>query len=154
MRPLRTRLPRFHRWLGRVTGALVLAAVVPSGMYLACFATGGLLGTLGFWLTGAIAFVSMVKSIQYARHRNYRAHRRFSLHVAGQLSVAMFSRLLLVGVEELGLYGDWAYVSALWLPVLGAALCVELASGHLRWSMWKGSRHEKLVALSHLDPLR
>src|SRR5262245_22980058 len=40
---VRVRWPRFHRWLGRVTGLLVLAAVVPSGMYLALFAQGGLI---------------------------------------------------------------------------------------------------------------
>jgi hypothetical protein len=151
---LRTRLPRLHRWLGRVTGALVLCAVVPSGMYLAWFATGGLLGALGFWLTGAITFISMIRSIQTAHRRDYRAHRRLSLHVTGQLSVAVLSRLLLVGAEELGLYDEWVYICALWLPVLGSALFVELAHGRLRWSTWKGSRHEKMVARSQLDLVR
>jgi uncharacterized membrane protein len=166
MRPLRVRLPRFHRWLGRVTGLLVLGAVVPSGMYLACFATGGLVSTLGFWLTGAIAAVAMVKSATSARRRDYRTHRRFSLHVTGQLSVAVSSRLLLVGAEELGLYADWVYVSALWLPVLGSVLFVECASGRLRELLSsrrgrvpppankQGSRHENVVVLSQPDPLR
>jgi hypothetical protein len=154
-----------HRWLGRVTGLVVLGAVFPSGMYLACFATGGMLSTVGFWLTGTITAITMVKSVQSARRKDYRAHRRFALHVSGQLSVAVVSRMLLVGAEELGVYAEWVYVSALWLPVLGSALFVELTRGRLRdlissrsrWSSLpkkQGSRHEKVVVLSQPDPLR
>lgn len=162
VRRVRVRFPRFHRWLGRVTGALVLLAVVPSGMYLALFAQGGWITTLGFWLTGSIAFVAMVKSIQAARARHMRAHRRFSAHVAGQLCVAVVSRFLLVFVEELGLYAEWAYVAALWLPVIGCAVVAELSTGP-RSSLWptrrslsptKGSRHEEVVAVSRLHALR
>ena len=35
------RFPRMHRRLGRGTGAVVLAALVPSGLYLSLFAKGG-----------------------------------------------------------------------------------------------------------------
>jgi hypothetical protein len=147
-----------------VTGLLVLGAVFPSGMYLACFATGGLISTLGFWLTGAIAAVAMVKSVTSARRRDYRTHRRFSLHVAGQLSVAVISRLLLVGAEELGVYGESVYVSALWLPVFGSFLFVEFTSGSLRGLLSnrlgrvrlpaKGLQHENVVVLSQPESLR
>jgi uncharacterized membrane protein len=126
---LRRRWPRFHRWLGRLTGVLVLTVVVPSGMYLALFAQGGLLTTSGFWLTGLITFVAMLKSIQSARARNMVAHRRFSTHVVAQLSVAVVSRFMLVAAETAGLDGEWAYIAALWLPVLGSALVAELVAG-------------------------
>jgi len=148
---VRTQWPRFHRWLGRLTGALVLFAVVRSGMYLACFAQGGLISTLGFWLTGLIAFVAMFRGIQAARARDMRAHRRFSTHVASQLSVAVLSRVLLVAAEEAELYGEWVYVSALWLPVIGCAAVAELWTGPRRSSASKGARHEELVAVSRLD---
>src|SRR5436305_1512629 len=42
------RAPRFHRWLGRTTGVLVLGVLVPSGFYLSLFARGGLPSTIGF----------------------------------------------------------------------------------------------------------
>lgn len=129
VRRVRTRWPRFHRCLGRTTGVLVLCAVVPSGMYLALFAQGGAISTLGFWLTGLITFVAMVKSIQSARAKNMRAHRRFSSHVAAQLAVAVLSRLLLVGAETLGLYREWVYIAALWVPVIACALVAELVTG-------------------------
>jgi len=151
---VRSRWPRAHRWLGRVTGALVLFAVVPSGMYLACFAQGGLISTLGFWLTGLIAFVAMLRSIRAARSRDMKSHRRFSSHVAAQLSVAVLSRVLLVAAEEAELYGEWVYVTALWLPVIGCAAVAELWTGPRRSSLSKGARHEELVAVSRLDPVR
>lgn len=152
MRRMRTRWPRFHRWLGRVTGALVLLAVVPSGMYLACFAQGGLLSTIGFWLTGLITFVAMIKSITSARARDMRAHRRFSIHVVAQLSVAVFSRFLLLAAELSEHYADWTYAAALWLPVVVCALVAERVAAPRRLiSSTKGSRHEKTVPVPRLD---
>jgi uncharacterized membrane protein len=126
---VRLRFPRLHRWLGRSTAALVLFAVVPSGMYLARFAQGGVMSTLGFWLTGLLTFVAMVMSVRSARRGDMKAHRRFSTHVTAQLAVAVVSRFLLVGVEELGLYSEWAYIAALWVPVLGCALLAERLAG-------------------------
>lgn len=146
------RFPSIHRWLGRVTAALLLLAVVPSGMYLACFARGGLPSTLGFWLTGMITFVAMAKSVAYARERRMRDHRRMSAHVTAQLAVAVVSRFLLAGAEQLGLYDDWGYVAALWLPIFACALVAEATTGLLH--LTKGSRHEALVDVSPLDAVR
>lgn len=151
---VRTRAPRLHRWLGRITGVLVLLGVVPTGMYLALFAQGGLITTLGFWLTGLIAFVAMAKSIQCARARDMKAHRRFGTHVAAQLAVAVISRFLLLGAEQIELYGEWVYIAALWLPVIACFLVAELLTGPRVWSTSKGSRHEELVAVSPLDAVR
>ena len=147
-RRVRARWGDFHRWLGRITGALILLVVVPSGMYLALFAQGGLSSTLGFWLTGAITFVAMVRSIQSARAKDMRAHRRFSTHVTGQLAVAVLSRFLLIGAEQLALYEEWTYVAALWIPVVGCAVVAELLTGprvHLLSNM-KGPRRENAPA--------
>jgi hypothetical protein len=151
---IRKRWPRFHRWLGRATGAVVLTCVIPSGAYLALFAQGGLWSTLGFWLTGAITCLAMVAGIRSARTGDMRAHRRYSSHVAAQLSVAVVSRLMLMGAEALGLYGEWAYIASLWVPVLGCALVAELVTAPRRFSFAKGSRHETLVAVPRLDPVR
>ena len=151
---LRARWPRFHRWLGRVTGVLGLFAMVPSGAYLALFATGGWLSTLGFWLTGSIAFVCMLRSIQTARARRMKEHRRFSTHVAAQMSVAVVSRIMLMAAEEAGIYSEWVYVAALWIPVLGCALVAELLTAPRRAPLHnplKGPNRESLAALPGLD---
>jgi hypothetical protein len=125
-RGLLRRAPRVHRWVGRTTGAAVLFALAPSGMYLAFFAKGGPLGTLGFLVSGAITAVAMVDGIRKARARRFAEHRRAALHVLAQLSVAVTSRVLLVLLEAVGLGSEPAYLFALWLPVLGSAALVQL----------------------------
>jgi hypothetical protein len=109
---------------------------------------------LGFWLTGAIAFVGMCKSIASARRRDFASHRRFSMHVFAQLAVAVTSRYLLLGAEELGVYGTWVYPAALWIPVLGSAGVVEIVCRRRVRSSSKGSRHEEIVGMSGLDLVR
>jgi hypothetical protein len=151
---VRSRFPRFHRWLGRVTGGVILLIVVPSGMYLALFAEGGLPSTFGFWLTGAITFVAMLKSIRSARDKDMKAHRRFSTHVVAQLSVAVISRFLLAGADLADVYAEWVYIAALWVPIVGCALVAELLTGPRLFSPSKGSRRETLSPAARLDALR
>lgn len=151
---VRARFPEFHRWLGRVAFVLVVLGVVPSGLYLAFFARGGLITTLGFWLTGVLAFIAMLQSVQSARRRQMKAHRRWSTHVAAQLAVAVVSRFLLAGAVQVGLYRNWVYVAALWLPVIACALTAELLTDRRLFSNMKGNRHEELVVVSAVDDVR
>ena len=120
------RAPRFHRWAGRAIAAVVLLALVPSGSYLALFAKGGLASTAGFLVSGAIAAAAMVQAIREACARHFEAHRRYALHVLGQLSVAVTSRAMLFGFDALAFDPERAYLIALWLPVVASALAVEL----------------------------
>jgi hypothetical protein len=120
------RAPRFHRWAGRVTAAVVLLALVPSGSYLALFAKGGVPSTVGFLLSGAIVAVAMVLAVREARARRFGAHRRFVLHVLAQLSVAVTSRAMLFGLDAIAFDPERTYLIALWLPVAASAVAVEL----------------------------
>src|SRR5262249_53944697 len=97
---------------------------------------------------------AMWNAIGSARRGDFRAHRRYSVHVLLQLGVAVVSRVLLAGAEQLGVYGTWVYVSALWLPVLLSALVAELSTASRSVSLMKGARHEPLVAVSRLALLR
>ena len=115
------RFPRAHRWLGRTTGAIILAALVPSGLYLSLFAKGGAPATVGFALSGLIVAVAMVWGIRRARTKDYVGHRRAMLHVLAQLSVAVTSRTLLALLDAAGIDPDPAYLFALWAPVLAGA---------------------------------
>lgn len=121
------RRPAWHRWLGRATGALVLLLLVPSGVVLAFDAKGGSVVTAGFLLSAAIVSVGMVQGIVAARRRDLVSHRRAVWHVVAQLSVAVTSRALIVGLDVLGIDPDTSYVIALWGPVLVSALVVEFA---------------------------
>lgn len=120
------RLPRVHRWLGRGTGVVVLAALVPSGLYLSLFAKGGAPATIGFALSGLIVALAMVQGIRRARAKDYVGHRRCALHVLAQLSVAVTSRTLLYLLDAVGIDPDAAYLFALWMPVLASAGFVEV----------------------------
>jgi uncharacterized membrane protein len=124
-RTLLRRAPRLHRGLGRVVGALVLLALVPSGLWLAPFAKGGGVATAGFVTSALITALAMLAAIRDARAGHVADHRRAALHVLGQLSVAVTSRALLVVADALALPEVPAYVFALWAPVLLTALVVE-----------------------------
>jgi hypothetical protein len=129
---LMRRWPAVHRILGRVTGLVVLFALVPSGAYLALFAKGGLPATVGFLLSGAIAGVAMVRGILEARAGAFAAHRRSVLHVVAQLSVAVTSRAMLILFDRAGVDQDLAYLVALWVPVLGSAGLASLVGFNWR----------------------
>jgi hypothetical protein len=120
------RYPRTHRWLGRTTGAIILAALVPSGLYLSLYAKGGAPSTVGFALSGLIVAVAMVWGTGRARAKDYVGHRRGMLHVLAQLSVAVTSRTLLNLLDAVGVAPDPAYLFALWAPVLAGVVFVEV----------------------------
>lgn len=119
------RWQKFHRCCGRLIGMLVLWALAPSGFYLAFFAKGGWGGTLGFLLSGVIVMTAMIYAIRTARAKQYAAHRRFTFHVLGQLSVAVSSRAMLYLLESANLNADFAYLVSLWIPVVGTFGLVE-----------------------------
>lgn len=120
------RLPRFHRWLGRAVGTIVLLALVPSGLYMSWFAKGGLLSTIGFMLSGVIVAFAMVQGVRAARARRFVEHRRWVLHVLAQLSVAVTSRAMLFAFDAGGVDEILAYLVSLWVPVVGSFGLVEL----------------------------
>ncbi len=141
---LRRRVPGLHRWLGRVTGGVVVLGLAPSGLYLSLFAKGGLPATLGFMLSGLIVVVAMVQSVRTARAGNLVVHRRFALHVLAQLSVAVTSRAMLFLLDAVDADPDFAYLASLWLPVVGSAAVVELLVLKTRPLEQPRSHHEPL----------
>ncbi|MBL9038588.1 MAG: DUF2306 domain-containing protein [Archangium sp.] len=120
------RLPRVHRWVGRVTGVGILFALVPSGFYLSLFAKGGLPATVGFMLSGVVTLVAMARAVLTARARRFVEHRRWTMHVLAQLSVAVTSRVMMLGFDALDVEPLTAYLISLWVPVVGSAGLVEV----------------------------
>lgn len=117
-----------HRWVGRVTGSVVLFLLVPTGAVLAFDAKGGALVTAGFLLSGVILAWFMVSGVLSARRGELSAHRCAMRHVVGQMSVAVTSRALMMALDAYGMDPDQAYVIALWGPVLASAAIAELVS--------------------------
>jgi hypothetical protein len=122
------RRPRWHRLLGRIAGILVLLALVPSGVVLAFDAKGGKWVTAGFLLSAAIVAGCTVQGILTARRRDFVSHRRAMRHVVAQMSVAVTSRALILGLDALGIDPGFSYVVALWGPVVASAAIAELIS--------------------------
>jgi uncharacterized membrane protein len=122
------RRPAWHRWLGRITGSAVLLALVPSGVVLAFDAKGGRPVMLGFLLSAAIVAAFMIRGALAARRSDFASHRRAMRHVVAQMSVAVTSRSLMLGLDAVGVDPDLAYVLALWGPVLASAAFAELIS--------------------------
>ena len=122
------RFPRGHRWLGRVVGVSLLAALVPAGCWLALVAKGGGASTLGFLLSGGIVGVATIRAVAAARRHDFAAHRRFMAHVLAQMSVAVTSRALLIALDVVNVDEDFAYLISLWLPVVGSAWLAERVS--------------------------
>ncbi len=122
------RRPIWHRWLGRVAGVIVLLALVPSGVILSFDAKGGAVVTAGFLLSAAIVAGFMVRGVAAARRRDLISHRRAMRHVFAQMSVAVSSRAMLMGLDYVGVNPDVAYIVALWVPVLASAAIAEAPS--------------------------
>ena len=140
------RRPAWHRWMGRVTGLLVLFALVPTGIVLAFDAKGGGVVTAGFLLSAGIVAWFMVRGIAAARRRDLVGHRRAMRHVFAQMSVAVTSRALLLGLDAFGIDPALSYVVALWAPVLISAGVAELVSFNVS-SLVRFVRSIRLVEL-------
>ena len=119
----------WHRWCGRIAGAVVVGALVPTGVVLSLEAKGGAPVTLGFLLSAAIVLWGMICGVHYARQKQLTAHARAMRHVVAQMSVAVTSRAMLIAFDSVGVNPDTAYVVALWIPVLASALVAEWVSG-------------------------
>jgi hypothetical protein len=144
-------MPRVHRWVGRITAFVVLFGLVPSGAWLSLEAKGGALGTLGFLLSGGIVALSMVRGVQAAIARDFVAHRRWTLHVGAQLSVAVTSRAMLIAFDALGVDEIVGYLIALWVPVVASAV---LAQWIATPASSKGRNHESFKPVAvFLDPV-
>jgi uncharacterized membrane protein YozB (DUF420 family) len=123
----------WHRWIGRVTGVVVLFGLVPTGIVLSFDAKGGRIVTAGFLLSAAIVATAMVYGVRAARRRELTSHARAMRHIVGQMSVAVVSRAMIVGLDAVGVDPDLAYVVALWGPVLASVAIVELVSWQAFW---------------------
>lgn len=121
----------WHRWLGRFTGIAVLLALVPTGVVLSFDAKGGPFVTAGFLFSAALIAWFMVRGVVAARRGDMSGHRRGMIHVVSQMSVAVTSRALLVGLDMAGVDPDLAYVVALWGPVLVSAALAEVFARRL-----------------------
>jgi uncharacterized membrane protein len=130
---LRGRWPALHRMVGRV----YLGAAVPigglAGLYMSCFAFGGIASTLGFGCLAVLWLYTALRGYITARSRNFSAHRRWMLRNYSLTFAAVTLRLYLVLSFYLETPFEVSYQLIAWLCwvpnlVVGECLAQTLSS--------------------------
>jgi hypothetical protein len=114
----RTRLPAWHRRLGRVQGMLVLVLLVPSGLWMAWYAQAE--GAARAVAGAGFAALSMATGACVAMGWRSAVQRRFAVHrvwmMRGYLLLCSAVVLRVIGGLSLvtGVDGDWRYAATAW----------------------------------------
>jgi len=79
---VRARVPRLHRWLGRLYVASALVTGLGGLTYIAMKGTiGGTPMNIGFGLYGALTVVAAVEAFRHARARRFDQHRAWAIRL-------------------------------------------------------------------------
>ena len=119
----RYRWATIHRWAGRVQAVVVLLAVVPSGLVMACQAFAGVIAGLGLAALSLATAGCVSLSIHSVLNGRLHLHRRWSTRTCILLGSPLLLRImsgvvLVMQLEPHACYGFNAWFS--WLIPLGA----------------------------------
>lgn len=122
---VRRRLPRLHRWLGRVyaTSCIVGGA---AGFGLAFGTTAGPVAGLGFALLGLLWIYVTAQGWMTARARRFDEHRRWMIRSFALTFAAVTLRLYLPLGAIAGLDFEQVYVATAWISWIPNLLVAEL----------------------------
>lgn len=122
---VRRRLPRLHRWLGRVyaTSCIVGGA---AGFGLAFGTTAGPVAGLGFALLGLLWIYVTARGWMTARARRFDEHRRWMIRSFALTFAAVTLRLYLPLGAIAGLDFEQVYVATAWISWIPNLLVAEL----------------------------
>ena len=113
-KPTRAKYPKLHRNMGKVyIGAVAISGIC--SLYIAFFATGGLIPALGFHCLGILWLVSTAGAYYYIRKRDFIRHEYFMIYSYAACFGAVTLRLWLPLLTMA--YGDFipAYKVVAWL---------------------------------------
>ncbi|TDG38053.1 DUF2306 domain-containing protein [Pedobacter changchengzhani] len=85
--------PKIHKVAGYVYVATVLLFTAPSGIFMGCFANGGLMAKISFVLLGVLWFSFTFKSILYILKGEIIAHKNFMIRSFALATSAFTLRL-------------------------------------------------------------
>jgi hypothetical protein len=110
----RTRARAWHRRLGRVQGACVLLALVPSGLWMAGYAATGTVAALGLGSLAVATAVCVLLGWRAAVTRRFADHRRWMLRTYMLLLSAVVIRLMGGAATAIGFDALWLYPLSCW----------------------------------------
>ena len=123
---LRSRLPRVHRWLGRLyLGAGVLVGGL-AGLFMSFHAFGGLLSRLGFALLAAAWLATGLLAYRAIRVRDIAAHRRWMIRNFSLTFAAVTLRIYVPASIASGMAFELAYPVIAWLCWVPNLLLAEM----------------------------
>lgn len=155
---LRRRAGPLHRFLGRLQLAVILLAVVPSGVAMAFRAYGGFPSQSGFLTLSLLTGWTGMAAAWTARNRQLTAHRRWATRCYALLWSPLLLRLvagmmIVTGLESELTYQLNAWFS--WLVPLTAADWItrswnenQAPASHLRCTNPMTARHEQRTCQS------
>jgi hypothetical protein len=80
--PVRQRVPRLHRWIGRFYASAALLAGLGGLAFILLQGTiGGPAMNAGFFLYGALTVIAAVQTVRHARARRFEPHRGWAIRL-------------------------------------------------------------------------
>ena len=110
----RLRLPKWHRFLGRIQVASILLVVAPSGLWMAYYASTGTVAAIGFALLAVLTGLCAALGWRAAVRCRFAVHRRWMLRCFLLLCSAVSLRLLGGLATVCGVQSEWFDPLASW----------------------------------------
>ena len=129
----RLRFARWHRRLGKIQGMLVLLLVVPSGLWMARYASAGPIAGLGFAALAVATGVCVALGWQAAMQRRFAAHRVWMQRCFVLLCSAVVIRVIGGLATVMAAEAMWIDPAAAWLSWLGPLAAFEMSRRQGRW---------------------
>ena len=119
---VRDRHPEIHRALGKLQIAFILLLLVPSGLWMAGLAEGGVIARAAFTSLALATGLFAWRGWRAAANRQFVAHQRWMMRCFLVLASAIVLRLMGGLFFVARIEGDWTYALAAWaswiLPLL------------------------------------
>lgn len=129
---VRKTYPRLHRLIGKTYLVSVMLSSL-TGVYIALYATGGIIATFGFAILGVVWFQTTFQAYRHARQRHIVAHQRMMTYSYAATLAAVTLRIWLPSLSFI--LGDFILAFQLsawlcWIPNLIAAYGLIHKSAH------------------------
>jgi len=135
--PALLRFRRLHLVLGYIYFNAVLWVAAPTGLIMSPFAKGGLLGALGFGVTGIAWWWTTWQGYRSVRRGEIQTHIRWMVRSFSIALSAVFFRLVQTGLGWMDVDPVSNYVASIWLSFLMSGWLAESCNSNswlsFRW---------------------